>query len=614
MMNIGELFSEKFIHASGWTLVHSLWQGALVALFFGLILLFMRKASSRTRYLAGMSALVLIVVLSVFTFVQLYNNVDEGATKAAAVTSVSMTPVGDSAGEPVKMTAGKAAVAGGVSWFERVGVFFQDYVTPHLPLMVAIWLLGILVSTLRFIGGVAYNHRLRVYRNKEVSADWNERLNRLCARAGINKTVGLLESSMIKAPVVIGYIKPVVLLPVGMASGIPVQQLEALLAHELAHISRNDYLLNIVQQWVDAFYFFHPGVRWVSSFVRMERENCCDDFAVELSGDSVNFARALSSAIDYSHVQKAPALAMALAGRGKQVLKRVKRVLRPQPTAPKFSEGALTAGILMLFLVFGAAGVEASLGLGHHAPLPLAAMSSAIGYSADNNLSFSTAPGIKQETALEGLTVEADSEILIGGEFQSSDGTGVFCKIINSGTGAAAWSLNKGNRANGEFKERVLLKKGKYKVDYSDTFTVLYIKPVNQSYDDNIVVHHKLKETRFEVKIPVDSSMKAGKDPEPKKSQGKKESDIDRRIRLTLRGGKISGMQIDINSVPGEKRHAFCQIVENILKKYRPAGTGKAREMRRKGGRAFLVVNVENVPGNKLDEIKQMVYKELVKY
>ena len=100
------------------------------------------------------------------------------------------------------------------------------------------------------------------------------------------------ETVRIHTPMTIGHLKPIIFFPVGLLAGIPVDQVEAIIAHELAHIMRRDYLINILQNFVDIFFFYHPGVHWISARIRAEMENCCDDIAVEVVGDSIKFAKA----------------------------------------------------------------------------------------------------------------------------------------------------------------------------------------------------------------------------------------------------------------------------------------------------------------------------------
>ena len=165
---------------------------------------------------------------------------------------------------------------------------------PLLPWVVAVWLAGAMVFWLRLIGGWIFAERLRSSLVRPAPREWQQALDRLKNRIRVSRPVRLLVSSLVQAPAVVGWLRPVVLVPVGALAGLPPEQIEALLLHELAHIRRHDYLVNIVQSAIEALLFYHPAVWWVSGHIRAERELCCDDMAVSVSGDAVTYARALA--------------------------------------------------------------------------------------------------------------------------------------------------------------------------------------------------------------------------------------------------------------------------------------------------------------------------------
>lgn len=344
---ISDLISENLINAVGWTILHSIWQGAVVALGFAVLMFSLRRYSSRTRYFVGTMALILVLGISITTFINIY---DTGMSASEAV-----TPVGSAA--PVLFGAGQTEN------LNQHGILssFKEYFTHHLPLIVTLWFLGVLVFVLKLAGGFLYNQRLKSYNNRPLDKSWQNHLLKLCTRFGIKKPMRLLESALVKVPVTLGFFKPVILLPVGMVTGLPRAQVEALLAHELAHILRKDYLVNIIQSVIDIIYFYHPGVRWISSYVRAERENCCDDIAVSLCGDSLNFARALTSVED-SRIEKInPALAAA--GKSSMLLSRVKRLFAPRKKGSEFTEGFVGACIMALFVLTLVVNAHAAAGL-----------------------------------------------------------------------------------------------------------------------------------------------------------------------------------------------------------------------------------------------------------
>ena len=171
----------------------------------------------------------------------------------------------------------------------------------------------------------------------------------LSARLGLTRTVRLLESTRLQVPVVVGWLRPVLLVPTAVLGGLSPQQLEAVIAHELAHIRRHDYLVNLLQSAVETLLFYHPAVWWVSSAVRAEREHCCDDLAVVACGDAVLYARALTAIETLRHEEMGVAMAIT----GSPLLARVRRLLGAKPPTTAASSGWIVA-LLTAVMVSGA--------------------------------------------------------------------------------------------------------------------------------------------------------------------------------------------------------------------------------------------------------------------
>ena len=166
----------------------------------------------------------------------------------------------------------------------------------------------------------------------------------------MRKPVELLESSMVKVPMVIGYFKPVILMPVGAVNGLSESEVEAILAHELGHIFRNDFLMNIVLSIIEVLFYYHPAVWWISANIRLERENCSDDIAIQLCGNSLAYAKALVT-LQEMNQQPVPSFAMTFSGRKNQLLNRIKRILDQPQNRSNIME-KLTATCLLLAAIF----------------------------------------------------------------------------------------------------------------------------------------------------------------------------------------------------------------------------------------------------------------------
>jgi beta-lactamase regulating signal transducer with metallopeptidase domain len=305
------------IDTLGWTLVHFLWQGAAIGLLLLAVDAALNKATSRARYAAACVAMLLMVCSVGVTFVWLDNG---GRTLPQSVTA-SPLPA-PASWMPARAASSATAIPNLTEWF----AYF--------------WLIGVLVLSMRSLGGWVLLERHRRRATTPAETHWLTTMAKLAERLRISRAVRLCESALTEVPAVIGWIRPVVLFPLSAFSGLTAEQMEALLAHELAHIRRHDYLVNLLQTCAETLLFYHPAVWWVGRRMRAERENCCDDLAVEMCGDAVSYACALAQ---MEHLRSdAPALAMA-ANRG-SLLERIQRLLPAAiPTTGRNPDWAIAA-------------------------------------------------------------------------------------------------------------------------------------------------------------------------------------------------------------------------------------------------------------------------------
>ena len=313
---------EQFVHtplalALGWALLHSLWQGALAALALLAVLAAVR--SPRARYASACLAMAGLLAGFAFTFalqVSRERGFVAATTRAIPRASPPAVPAAPQPAAPSRI---------------------ED----ALPGLALLWIAGVAVFSLRSPAGWAAARRLRDRGVCRAPDPWPHRLRHLSARLRVSKPVALLESCLADVPVVIGYLRPVILVPAGMLAGLPAAQAEAILLHELAHIRRHDYLVNLMQTVVENCLFYHPAAWWISGVIRAERENCCDDLAVAACGDAGDYAAALT-ALEHTR-QKADQ--PALAATGGSLVKRIRRLLY-QPErfafAPFLSASVLT--------------------------------------------------------------------------------------------------------------------------------------------------------------------------------------------------------------------------------------------------------------------------------
>ncbi|HEX2847327.1 MAG TPA: M56 family metallopeptidase [Chitinophagaceae bacterium] len=309
-MDFSTVVPPQIARALSNTFIYSLWQGLVLAILAGGIILLTRKSTSRMRYnlLTASLALFLVVIVSTFIY-QLKQPVSKTGNPTIPQPVVSPLPDG-------RLTATPAASAG--------NTFFIDYINEYANTIVLIWFLIVCARCLQLLTGLHGLHRLRHQSVSPVGKEWEEKLQILAAGIGIKQMVTAAESGLAKVPMVIGHLKPVILIPVGLITAMPPAEIEAILLHELAHIRRRDYLVNLLQNLVEIVFFFNPAVLWISSLMKAERENCCDDITVEQTNSKAAYIRALLSCQEYQ--LRASCFAMAL-GRRKNLLGRVSRMV-----------------------------------------------------------------------------------------------------------------------------------------------------------------------------------------------------------------------------------------------------------------------------------------------
>lgn len=338
---------ESWIHtpvakALGWSLIHFLWQGMLIAFLLWMLLILCRPREARLRYALGCLALFAMAASFGLTFELLLPG-GHAAIAVPARLALPVVPPGAAPALDVRPLDLKLA----------------------LPWLVPLWMAGVLLLYLRSLASWIAVERLRRTGVCAATGDWQERLRRLRGRLNLDRSVALLESCLIDVPVVMGFLRPVILMPMGLLAGLSTDQVEAILLHELAHIRRWDYVVNLFQNLIEGLLFYHPAVWWVSGQVRTERENCCDDMVVKLKGDARGYAAALATLEQNRWSAREPALAAS----GGSLMKRIHRLLQ-QPEGPRASAAPiLAAGLLLVSLGVAVAGWQ---NISTAAPKPVA--------------------------------------------------------------------------------------------------------------------------------------------------------------------------------------------------------------------------------------------------
>lgn len=329
---------ESLVTALGWTLVHFLWQGLCIAGLYALVCWLASGSRAVVRYWAGMTGFLASILMPAGTFILYY------------------TPAGSS-----------AAIKGGTEWSTAyalnpsISQVLSDGVEPALPIVVVLWAMGVsLLSFKAFLGWLGA-YRLVHSDTHPVGDSLVRVLRDLESRLGIRQTVQILQSTKVQVPTVIGWLKPVILMPVSVVTRLPAEQVEMIIAHELSHVRRYDYAFNLLQIVIETLFFYHPAIRWMSDQVRQEREHCCDDLVVNCCKEPVIYARALANIESL----RGPENAVALAATGGDLVHRVRRIV--QRELPRNHNGFAQLALMLGIAVVVSLGARHGIDLGRQA-------------------------------------------------------------------------------------------------------------------------------------------------------------------------------------------------------------------------------------------------------
>ncbi|RAV99381.1 M56 family metallopeptidase [Pseudochryseolinea flava] len=301
MKALATVIDTAWANALGWAIIHSLWQSLLIFLLCQVMFRLFARNSSQ-RYVIATASLMAMFMAAIGTFIYLF---------ASRGTDLSITLL------LLQTTAAYTAhdVAGAPS--------LLDNIRANISILTVFWIAGAMVFSLRLVGSWWYVSRIQ-RRATVVGASLIAHLNVLIKKMNITQQVLLASSADVHAPVVIGWIKPTILVPIGFLSGLSSEQIETILVHELMHIKRHDYVINLIQSWVECILFFNPFVWLISSTIRIEREHCCDDAVVATSNAKV-YALTLAQ---LEHRRSSSAgMAVGLAENKHQLLNRIKRIM-----------------------------------------------------------------------------------------------------------------------------------------------------------------------------------------------------------------------------------------------------------------------------------------------
>jgi TonB-dependent SusC/RagA subfamily outer membrane receptor len=339
MINWQTLISDPFIQTIGWTLFHSIWEGFIIAAMLSFVLSLLWKDSANSRYLSSIAAMVFLLICLTGTFVWQYHS-HHSLTHVPLAQVDTPFNIFDEEDQQA-LTEDSGYIWEGI-WADQIEPFLQT----NMPFIVLLWLLGASLFAMKFIGSYFYLYRLSHYQLKPLPQPWQNKIKKLSDQIGLSKPVRVLESALVDEPLTLRHIKPLILVPMGLISGLSTDQLEAVLLHELAHIRRADYLINLIQSMIEIVLFYHPAVWWISGRIRQTREESCDDLVMQTGRDVMTYAEALTTIQSFYRSPK-PSLTMTAIGKKGQFTARIQRLFgQPQ------KQNSTSKSLLSIFVIF----------------------------------------------------------------------------------------------------------------------------------------------------------------------------------------------------------------------------------------------------------------------
>jgi beta-lactamase regulating signal transducer with metallopeptidase domain len=315
---IQNLLGNALVNALGWTLVHSVWQISIWAMVAVTMLIITHKNKAKIRY--GMLAIVFlgICTTSTITFRNHYIKANSDPENQAVSISGAGHTVNTESGayQPVQGEATEKST--------EIIAWFHGYFNQHLPGIVTVWFLGFLFFFLRYIGGIAWLMRLKST-SEIITGEYEDVLYKYCRKMKLRKFVDIGKSIKINSPMIIGHFKPIILFPAQILTGLSQDQIESVLFHELAHAKRNDFLVNLVQSFIEIVFFYHPAIWWLSASISTEREHVCDDLAIKGGVDANQMVETLVKLAEV--FTRSPKYSQAFSGNQYRIKNRIHRLI-----------------------------------------------------------------------------------------------------------------------------------------------------------------------------------------------------------------------------------------------------------------------------------------------
>ncbi len=335
-MIIGNLISEEYSYAIVWTLIHSLWQAGLIYLLLYLLFEFSFFKTSARKYWTAYLALPILIITSIVSFQYLHEsakiNIPHHYQVPINIINTDANFIENSALQANQNVLEK----------------FTLLVNNHSSELVWIWMIGLLLFSLRIVFGLSYLEKLRFSSSKMKDDKWQRKVDQMLQLMGCNRLVEIAESTLVDAPQLLGHFKPIILFPIGLINQLNIEEVESILIHELSHVVRQDFLFNVFQTIMENVYFFNPFVHLISKVIRKEREFACDDSSRGMVNNDIHYAKALYRIGEEAQNKS---FALGFGGHKNYLLQRVERIFNQTKHTTHYMEKIMTSTLLLALIV-----------------------------------------------------------------------------------------------------------------------------------------------------------------------------------------------------------------------------------------------------------------------
>lgn len=323
------------IQIIGWTILHSLWQIAIIVAFYLIVKTVWKTPTALAKYYLALTAFGSSFLAPIFTFSYLWNQ-----TIIPPMSSVVAPFTKGAIDIPTTVGTTETVVLSPLTW--------ADYLTLSLPYLVTFWGIGVLFYTIRFFINLYGVKQLQNIDNEMITGEWLLKIRTFRQQLNIEKEVQVFLSKHVKEPITFGHFKPVILLPISLITGFDSAAIETILLHELAHIKRHDYLVNLGQSLIEIILFYHPGIWWLSKEIRAFREHCCDDLVLSMGNNRTTYVETLT-ALQWRKIGAVSnSLSMTASGNEGDFTHRIKRMFGVEEKKGSFRQ---LMGVFLLLLM-----------------------------------------------------------------------------------------------------------------------------------------------------------------------------------------------------------------------------------------------------------------------